>query len=268
MLIADPARRRCTVLPLGLLAIALGLGAMTVLLLLGTASLREAWLPGVLAILVQGWFAYEVRHARREGETLEMRWLRGIERVPAAGAEVSIERGGGHRSPHFDVLLQPAGRPALRLARFEALGIGRTPRVARRIAAALDLPVHERSVGELEAQLGAAAEQRRGGWRWLLGIAAVGAVASVVMTMIAGETMATIIVRCPGGEVREGSATMLDGLKMTTDPGPHTFELHPGNEPPWTQRVELYAGRTTVIDCSARPRSTEVGEYDLKSSSR
>jgi hypothetical protein len=55
--------------------------------------------------------------------------------------------------------------------------------------------------------------------------------------------------------VREGSATMLDGLEMTTDPGTHTFELHPAEGPPWTQRVELVAGKITVLDCSARPTS-------------
>lgn len=255
MLIADPARRRCTFLPLGLLAIGLGLGALTVVLLL-TASLREAWLPGVVAMLVQGWFAYGVRHARREGETIRMRWLLGTRRVPAAGAVVRVQQGGGHRSPHIDVLVQPREPEALRLARLEALGVGRAPRVARRIAEVLDVAVDERSVGELEAQLATAAEQRRGGWRWLLGIAAVGAVASVVMTQVVADTMATVIVRCPGGEVREGSATMLDGLEMTTDPGPHTFELHPGNEPPWTQRVELVAGKITVLDCSARPAAS------------
>lgn len=254
MLIADQARRRCTFVPLGLLAIGLGLGALTVAVLV-TATVREAWLPGVIAMLVQSWFAYGVRHARREGETIRMRWLLGTRRVPAAGAVVQVQQGGGHRAPHIDVLVQPREHQALRLARLEALGVGRAPKLARRIGEVLDIAVDERSMGALEAQLAAAAEQRRGGWRWLLGVAAVGAVASVVMTMVAGETMATIIVRCPGGEVREGSATMLDGLEMTTDPGPHSFELRPADGPPWTQRVELVAGKITVLDCSARPAS-------------
>lgn len=261
MLIADEARRRCTFLPLGLLAIGLGLGALTVLVLLA-ASLREAWLPALLAILVQGWFAYGVRHARREGEDLEIRWLGGIQRVQAGGAVVRILHGGGHRSPHFDVVVQPRGRESLRLARLEVVGVGRAPRMARRLAEVLDVAVDEQSVGSFEAQLDAAAEQRRVGWRWLAGIAAVGVVASIVMSLVADRTMATLEIRCPGGEVREGSATMLDGLEMTADPGAHTFELRPADGPPWTQRVELVAGTTTVLDCSARPQAASQGSRD------
>jgi len=252
MLITNEQQRRCTFIPLGLLAMALGLAALTTGLMI-TASLREAWFPGALALLGLGWFAFGLRHTRREGEDIAVRSLASIERVPAVGGEVVLQQGGGHRSPHFDVLLQPAGRPALRLARLEALGVGRAPRLARRIAAVLDVPVHERSVGTLEAQLATAAEQRRTGWRWLAGIVVVGAVASVVMSILADTTMATVVIRCPGGEVRDRGATMLDGLEMTADPGTHTYELHPADGPAWSQRVELVAGRTTVLDCGARP---------------
>lgn len=254
MLIADDARRRYTLVPIGLLALGLGLAASSVLVVV-TASPSDGWFLGVLALLGLGWFAYGIRHARREGEDIVARSLTGTERVPARGAEVMIQQGGGHRSPHFDVLLQSAGRVPLRLARLEALGVARAPRVARRIAAALDVPVHERSVGALEAQLGAAAELRRAGWRWLAGIVILGAALSVIMPLIADRTMATLVIRCPGGQVREGSATMLDGLEMTTDPGVHTYELQPKGEPAWTQRVELVTGQTTVLDCSARSRA-------------
>ena len=252
MLIADETRRRCTFVPVGLLVIGLLLGALTVGLLL-TASLREAWLPGALALLGHGWFAFGVRHARRDGEEIEVRSLATRQRVPATGSEVVLQQGGGHRSPHIDVLLQPAGRAALRLARLETLGIGRAPRIARRCAAVLDLPVHERSVGALEAQLDAAAEQRRKGWQWLAAILGVGTVASAVMAIVTAGTMATVVIRCPGGQVREGGATMLDGLEMTADPGTHAYELRPPDGPPWKQRVVLVAGQTTVIDCRARP---------------
>jgi len=258
MLITREQRRRCTFIPVGLLAIGLLLGALTVGLLLA-ASLREAWLPGVLAILGHVWFAFGVRHARREGEEIEVRSLTSRQRVPAPGSEVVLQQGGGHRSPHIDVLLQPAGRAPLRLARLEALGIDRAPRTARRCAAVLDIPVHERNVGTLEAQLGAAAEQRRKGWHWLAGIVVVGTVASAVMGLVTHGTMATLVIRCPGGQVREGGATMLDGLEMTADPGTHVYELRPPDGPPWTHRAELVAGQTTVLDCRARPEPKAFG---------
>lgn len=254
MLIADEARRRCTFVPVGLLVLGLGLGLGSFAFEL--APENDPFVTGLMVLfplLLLGWFAFGLRHARREGDEIELRSLSGTQRVPAKGSEVALLQGGGHRSPHLDVLLQPAEGPALRLARHELFGIGGAARVARRIAAVLDVRVDEKSVGELEARLGAAVEQRRAGWRWLAGIMAVGAVASVVMVLVADQTMATLVIRCPGGQVREGRATMLDGLEMTTDPGMHVFELHPAEGPAWTQRVELATGQTTVLDCSARP---------------
>lgn len=265
MLFADEARRRCTFVPVGLLTIGLGIGVATGLTALGPQTdLVVTAIMAAFTLLVLGWFVLGVRHARREGDAIVVRSLAGTLRVLVEGSEVMVARGGGHRSPHFDVLLQPATGTALRLARLELYGVGRTPWVARRMAAVLDVRVDEPSVGELEAQLAQAAELRRGAWRFLAGIAVVGVVLSVVMVLVSDHTMATIAIRCPGGQVREGGATMLDGLEMTMDPGARTFELHPANGPAWSQRVELVAGQTTVLDCSAGPRPAATKRQDLQ----
>lgn len=254
VLITDEARRRCTFIPVGLLVMGLGLGLATI----GVALVPEQGLPEIagvaaFALLVLGWAAFGWRHVVREGDEIVVRSLAGTQRVPADGCAVALLQGGGHRSPHLDVLLQPAQGPAPRLARHEAFGVAGAPRAARRLAALLDVPVDERSVGELEARLGVAAEQRRTSWRWLAIVVGAGLIASVVMSMVVARTMATVVIRCPGGQVREGGATMLDGLEMTTDPGVHVFELHPADGPAWTQRVDLVEGETTVLDCRARP---------------
>jgi hypothetical protein len=254
VLLVDETRRRSRFVPLGLLAIGLplALAAVVVALAPGRDLVAIGALAG-LSLLTLAWFVLGVRLTARDGDTIEVRAASGRSRVPAKGCEVALLRGGSTRSPHYDVILQPSRGAALRLARLELLGIARAPAMARRIAAALDVRVDERSVGELEAQLAHAAQLRRGSWRWMAGVLAVGVVASIVSQLLAADTMATLEVRCPGGKVTEGSATMLDGLRMTTDPGPHTFELYPASGPPFTQRVELVAGQTTVLDCSARP---------------
>lgn len=256
MLFVDDARRRCTFVPLGLLAIGLTLALGTVATALSpTSDLLATVLMGGFAVLVLAWFVLGVRLAARDGDTITVRSPSGPQQVPARGGDVALVRGGGHRSPHYDVILRPRGGVSLRLARVE-LFAGRAPKLVRRIAAALDVPVDERSVGELEAQLAHVAQQTRGSWRLMGGLLAVGVVTSIVLQLVTAGSMATLEVRCPGGQVKDGSATMLDGLRMTTDPGPHTFELHPAHGPPWSQRFELVADQTTVLDCSARPTPT------------
>lgn len=265
MLFADEARRRCTFVPVGLLTIGIGIGVATGLIALAPQTdLVVTAIMVAFTLLVLGWFVLGVRHARREGDAIEVRSLAGTQRLRVQNSEVMVARGGGHRSPHFDVLLQPATGTALRLARLELLGVGRTPRVARRIAAVLDVRVDEPSVGELEAQLAQAAQLRRGSWRLLVGIAVVGVVLSVVTALASDHTMATIAIRCPGGQVREGGATMLDGLEMTMSPGARTFELRPASGPAWSQQVELVAGQTTVLDCGAGPRPAATEHQNLQ----
>lgn len=254
MLFTNEARRRFTFIPVALLVMGLGLGLATV----GAALVPDRnWIElagmSALPLLVLGWFAFGLRHVRREGDEIVVRSLSGSQRAPARGSEVTVLQGGGHRSPHLDVLLQPAEGPALRLARHEMFGLAGAPQTARRLARLLDVPVDERSVSGLEARIGVASGERRTSWRWLAIIVAVGLVASVVMSIVVSQTMATVVVRCPGGQVREGSATMLDGLEMTADPGMHAYQMHPAGGPAWTQRVELVEGQTTVLDCRARP---------------
>jgi hypothetical protein len=259
VLFADQVRRRCTVVPVGLLAIGLALGVGAVAAA-ASPDLVVSAVMGGLAVLVLAWFVLGVRRAFRDGDAIEVRSARGRPRVPGPGCTIALRRGGSHRSPQVDVILKPARGPAQRLARLEHLGIGRAPAMARRIAAVLDVGVDEPSVGELEAQLAHAAQLRRGSYRWLAGVLAVGVTASIVVQLYTADRMATLEVRCPGGQVREGGATMLDGLRMTASPGPHTFELHPAGGPAWTQRFELVAGQTTVLDCSARPTASTPHE--------
>lgn len=255
MLLTNEVRRRGTFIPVGLLVMGLGLALATIgVALLPEQDPRELAGLAAFALFVLGWFAFGWRHAAREGGEIVVRSLSGSPRVPAKGCEVTVQQGGGHRSPHLDVLLQPAQGPALRLARHEMFGLSGAPRTARRLAALLDVPVDERGVGGLEARIGATTSESPTRWRGLAILVAVGLVASVVMSIVVGQTMATVVIRCPGGQVREGTATMLDGLEMTADPGPHAYELHPASGPPWTQRVELVEGETTVLDCRARPR--------------
>lgn len=252
MLLVDPARRRATCVPVVFPALGLVLAAAT----FGVGSTAEVGgtlVVGALAIAALGWGLLGFRHARRDGDDVTVRSILGARRLSAAGGTVALRQGGGTRSPHFDVVLRPATGESQVLARLEALATGRAPRAARRIAEALAVPVDEATLAPFEAVLAQAAQQRRASLRWLAGIVAIGLVASVIMMFVADATMATLVIRCPGGEVREGSATMLDGLEMTTDPGPRVLELRPPDGPARTQRVELVAGRTTVLDCRAGP---------------
>lgn len=252
MLLVDLARRRATCVPIFFPSLGLGL-AVAALGVGGTTDVGGALMLGVLAIAALGWGLAGIRHARRDGDGIAVRSLLGVQRVSAAEGMIELRQGGGARSPHFDVMLRPAAGEPLVLARLEALAAGRAPRATRRVAEALAMPVDEAGLAPLEAALTDAAQQRRASLRWLGGIVAAGLVASAIMMLVADGTMATLVIRCPGGQVREGSATMLDGLELTTDPGPHVFELRPPDGPPWTQRVELVAGQTTVLDCRARP---------------
>lgn len=252
MLLVDLARRRSTCVPLFFPALGLGLAVMA-LGVGGTADIGRVSMLGGLAIATLVWGLAGVRFVRREGDAITVRSLWGLQRVPAAQSMIGLRQGGGARSPHFDVLLRPAAGEPQVLARLEALSASRAPRAARRIAEALAVPVHEAGLAPFEAALAQVAPQQRAGLRWLAGIMAVGIVASVIMMLVADHTMATLVIRCPGGQVREGGATMLDGLELTTDPGPHVFELRPPDGPPWTQHVELVAGGKTVLDCQARP---------------
>lgn len=260
VLLVDATRRRSTCIPIFFPALGLGLGLLVVAVgLTGALDLGQALMLGLVAVAALGWGLSGFRRARSEGDAIVVHTLLSVHRAPAAGSVIELHQGGGYRSPHFDVRLRPAtGEPQV-LARIEALGASRAPHATRRIAEALALPVHEAGLAPFEAALAEAARQRRVSLRWLGGLVAVAMIASVGMMLLTERTMATLVIHCPGGQVREGSATMLDGLELTTDPGLHAFELRPPGEPPRTQEIELVAGRTTVLDCRAHPQPSRAG---------
>ncbi len=255
MLSSDPARQRVAFFPLVFLV------AGTAFALLGVSIAMTGTTDELLGTLVLAglgafglaWFVLSLRFAQREGDQIRVRSVLGTCLVAVEGSTIGIVQGGGSSSSHLDVLIQPMHGEPLRVARLEIVGVRRAPALARKIAAALGLPIDEKTVMPVEAQLTGPAQQGRMFRPLVLAVVAIGVVGIITsVTTMAIDDTATVVFLCPGGKTESGTMTLTGEVEMTFPPGRRTFKLHPASGAAWTKQVELVSGQRLILDCSDR----------------
>ncbi len=86
----------------------------------------------------------------------------------------------------------------------------------------------------------------------IIAIAGMIVAMSVAMTfvMIAGQDNATLVVRCPGGEVDLEGVTLKDGTEISVPARTTSVELRPAGKPPQRIQLNLQPNQRVVLDCA------------------